>query len=138
MYVLADCSSFAAVTPAIRQKCYDAFKEVYGSDAFEILENYRNMQITTEGQHQTSGQRNKDFRKCQTKLIEFVSASIIHYHSLILSLNFFVQLNNMQTLYGFAGVGALIGHVVNSDSGLAMVHETSDAAGVRSQVQTLS
>lgn len=37
----------------------------------------------------------------------------------------------MQTLYDFAAVGALVGNVVNSDSGLAMVHETSDAAGVR-------
>ena len=36
----------------------------------------------------------------------------------------------MQTLHGFAAVVALIGNVANSDSGLAMVHETSNAVGV--------
>ena len=39
----------------------------------------------------------------------------------------------MQALHDFAAVGALIGNVVNSDSGLAMVHETSDATGVSFQ-----
>ena len=34
-------------------------------------------------------------------------------------------------MHGFAAVVALIGNVVNSDSGLAMVYETKDALGVR-------
>ena len=41
------------------------------------------------------------------------------------------QLDGFQNDHGFAAVGALVGHVVNSDSGLAMVHEMTDARGVR-------
>ena len=41
------------------------------------------------------------------------------------------QLDGFQSDHGFAAVGALIGNVVNSDSGLAIVHETANARGVR-------
>ena len=41
------------------------------------------------------------------------------------------QLDGFQNDHGFAAVGALIGNVVNSDSGLAIVHETTNARGVR-------
>lgn len=34
-------------------------------------------------------------------------------------------------LHGFSGVFALLGNIPNSDSGLAKLHETRDAKGVR-------
>ena len=40
-------------------------------------------------------------------------------------------MNTLETLHGFSGVFALLGNAVNSDTGLAVVHETKDATGVR-------
>ena len=62
------------MTPAVRRECYEAFKEAYGSEVHEILESYREIQIAQNGQRQTGGQRKRDFKKAEAKLIEFVSA----------------------------------------------------------------
>ena len=72
----ADFLLFPVVTPAVRQKCYEAFKEAYGSDMYEILDSYRDVQITRNGRQQTSGQRKKEFKKAEAKLVKFVSGAI--------------------------------------------------------------
>ena len=43
---------------------------------YEILDGYRDVQITRNGRQQTSGQRKKEFKKAETKLVEFVSCAI--------------------------------------------------------------
>ena len=62
------------MTTAVRRRCYEAFKDAYGSNADEILEKFREVQIVKNAQRQTGGQRKKDFKKAEAKLIEFVSA----------------------------------------------------------------
>ena len=74
---LVELSSYAVVTPAIRQKCYEAFKKTHGPKTSQILESFREVQIARDGQSQTSGQRKKVFKKAETKLVELVSVAVI-------------------------------------------------------------
>ena len=127
-FYLADSSLYAVVTPAVRRECYEAFKQKHGSKTDQILESFREFQIARNGQQQTSGQRKQVFKKAETKLVELVSAATsITLHLSCLNKS---QVDSLQELHGFAAVVALIGNVVNSDSGLAMVHETKNALGV--------
>ena len=41
-----------------------------------------------------------------------------------------IQLKMYESLYGFSGIVALVGSNANSDSGLAVVHETQNATSV--------
>ncbi|KAI1784324.1 hypothetical protein LXA43DRAFT_1066862 [Ganoderma leucocontextum] len=98
----------ADVNVYVRRRCYKKFLEVYGEeDAKVLLKSHRRLQVVQGTQ--TAGERKSSFRKASAKLSEL--------------------LNTYESLYGFSGILALVGSNANSDAGLAVVHETKDAAG---------
>ena len=83
--------------------------------------------------HQKTKDRKVEFKKATVKLTELVSADIAQRYlseSTSVHLIYTVQMDNLEALYGFSGVVAMLGNVPNSDSGLAQLYETKHAKGV--------
>ncbi|KAI0628532.1 hypothetical protein C8Q77DRAFT_1274293 [Trametes polyzona] len=92
-----------------RAMCYTTFQKRHGDHALEILQKHRSLQELRQGQSHTVAQRRADFNKAAKKMKDLM--------------------DTFQNVQGFSSVCALVGNVVNSDTALAVVHETKDAAG---------
>ncbi|KAI0630984.1 hypothetical protein C8Q77DRAFT_1159701 [Trametes polyzona] len=106
---VVNAPGFSAMSAITRRMCYEKFQDRHGSRVFAILQKHRALLELRQAQKHTVAQRRADFNKSVKKMKDLM--------------------DSFQNVHGFSGVCALIGNVVNSDTALAMVHETEDAVG---------